>query len=112
MPRPLRIALCVHVFALGLASSASAQTAHHAPLFYLSSEDLTREAARPLLAYVDEDGAALDWMFDTMIVLSLELHLGGGDPPTAGDVALYEDQPFGADRSDGLRLRRRGCSAR
>lgn len=98
-----RIASCLLAATLLAAGSAHAQpSAHHATLFYLSEEDLTPEAARPLIAYVDDgpEHAALDWMFDTMIVFSIDLHLGG-EPPEPADVTSYEEQLFGEGEVEG-----------
>jgi hypothetical protein len=45
----------------------------HVVLYFTSTEAITVENTTPLVAYVDQDGRILDWMFDGMIVCNLYL---------------------------------------
>lgn len=97
------LALCALATGVGAPRPAHAQPeAHHAPLFYTPSfEAITRDAVRPLVAYIDEDGTALDWMYDSLIIFSLTLHQRNDDPVTVSDIVEFESALFGNGVSDG-----------
>jgi hypothetical protein len=76
---------------------ASAQAARHVILYYISSADLTVENATPLVGYIDEDGRAVDWMFDGIIMYSLHMYnfvSGGIDYPRPQDFEDYRAALF------------------
>ena len=78
-------------------AGASAQAPRHVILYYISSADLTVENATPLVGYIDEDGQAVDWMFDGIIMYSLYMYnfvSGGVDYPRPQDFEEYRAALF------------------
>jgi len=76
-----------------LLSGALAQTPHWAVLHYLSTEPVTEQTLRPVVAWVDEDGQPRDWFFDSVVLYSYPLYHYDGHP-TEADLTTYTEGIF------------------
>jgi hypothetical protein len=93
--RTTLFSLAVAIATLPMDARAQEFPTRWAILHYISSEPITEEALRPVVAYVDERGEAIDWLFDGVILYSIRLYHYNGHP-TEADVTEYTDSLFTA----------------
>jgi|GEM_PF-5506922 len=66
---------------------------HWGILHYTSAEPVIENRLRPIVAYIDPSGQAVDWMFDGIILYSVDLYHAEGNPTERG-IIKYIDSLF------------------